>query len=108
VRSIGMDVHRDFCEVALVEDGALRSVGRIEASPEALGAFADSLCETDEVVLETTSGAIETARLLAPRVAGGARERRRCARDRSCAGKVGPLRRRHAGSLDVNGWPASS
>jgi transposase len=69
VRSIGMDVHRDFCEVALVEDGTVRSVGRIETSPEALGVFADSLCETDEVVLETTSGAIEIARLLAPRVA---------------------------------------
>lgn len=69
MRSIGMDVHRDFCEVALVEDGSVRSVGRIETSPEALGVFADSLCETDEVVLETTSGAIEIARLLAPRVA---------------------------------------
>ena len=69
VRSIGMDVHRDFCEVALVEDGTVRSVGRIETSPEALGVFADSLCEADEVVLETTSGAIEIARLLAPRVA---------------------------------------
>jgi transposase len=64
-----MDVHRDFCEVALVEDGTVRSVGRIETSPEALGVFADSLCEADEVVLETTSGAIEIARLLAPRVA---------------------------------------
>jgi hypothetical protein len=51
MRSIGMDVHRDFCEVALVEDGALRSAGRIEASPEAVGVFADSLCATDEVVL---------------------------------------------------------
>ncbi|MDP9257795.1 MAG: IS110 family transposase, partial [Actinomycetota bacterium] len=69
MRSIGMDVHRDFCEVALVEDGELRSAGRIETSPEALGVFADSLCESDEVVLETTSGAIEIARLLAPRVA---------------------------------------
>lgn len=69
MRSIGMDVHRDFCEVALVEDGTLRSVGRIETSPEALGVFADSLCETDQVVLETTSGAIEIARLLSARVA---------------------------------------
>ena len=43
MRSIGMDVHRDFCEVALVEDGTVRSVGRIETSPEALGVFADSL-----------------------------------------------------------------
>lgn len=69
MRSIGMDVHRDFCEVALVEDGEVRSGGRIRTSPESLSVFADSLCATDEVVLETTSGAIEIARLLAPRVA---------------------------------------
>ncbi len=69
MRSIGMDVHRDFCEVAVVEDGEARSAGRIKTSPEALAVFAQSLCATDEVVLETTGGAIEIARLLGPRVA---------------------------------------
>ena len=26
MRSIGLDVHRDFCEVAIVEDGEVRSL----------------------------------------------------------------------------------
>jgi hypothetical protein len=39
-RSFGLDVHRDFCEVAIVEGGALRSAGRIATTPEALELFA--------------------------------------------------------------------
>jgi hypothetical protein len=27
VRSIGMDVHRDFCEIAIAEGGSVRSAG---------------------------------------------------------------------------------
>src|SRR5215218_391390 len=69
MRSIGLDVHRDFCEVAIVEDGEVRSAGRIATSPESIALFAGSLCPTDQVVLETTSGAIEIARLLGPHVA---------------------------------------
>ena len=69
MRSIGLDVHRDFCEVAIVEDSEVRSAGRIATSPESLGLFARSLCPTDQVVLETTSGAIAIARLLRPHVA---------------------------------------
>ena len=56
MRRIGMDVHRDFCEVAIVEGGQVRSAGRIATSPEALELLAHSLCADDEVVLETTSG----------------------------------------------------
>jgi hypothetical protein len=37
-----LDVHRDFCEVALVEDGGLRSPGRVETKPEALKLFAQT------------------------------------------------------------------
>ena len=40
VRSVGLDVHLDFCEVALVEDGELRSAGRIATTPEQLELFA--------------------------------------------------------------------
>ena len=69
MRSIGLDVHRDFCEVAIVEGSEVRSAGRIATSPESIGLFAGSLCATDQVVLETTSGAIEIARLLRPHVA---------------------------------------
>jgi hypothetical protein len=39
VRSIGLDVHRDFCEVAIVEAGEVRSAGRIETTPAAVELF---------------------------------------------------------------------
>jgi transposase len=68
VRSIGLDVHRDFCEVAIVEAGAVRSAGRIETTPAALVLFAQSLCSADRVVLEVTGNAWEVARILEPHV----------------------------------------
>src|SRR4051794_7435123 len=52
VRSVGLDVHLDFCEVAVVEDGELRSYGRIATTPEQLELFAQSLGPDDRVALE--------------------------------------------------------
>ena len=43
MRSIGLDVHRDFCEVAIAEQGKVRSAGRIATRPEVLELFAQSL-----------------------------------------------------------------
>jgi transposase len=65
---IGLDVHRDFCEVALSEDGELRSAGRIETTPQALELFAVSLGSDDEVALELTGNAWEIARIIEPHV----------------------------------------
>ena len=42
-RGIGLDVHRDFCEIAICEDGVVRSAGRVATTPEAPEAFAASL-----------------------------------------------------------------
>jgi transposase len=67
-RAIGLDVHRDFCEVAIAEDGAVRSAGRIETSPERLELFARSLGADDLVALEVSGNAWEIARILAPHV----------------------------------------
>jgi transposase len=64
-----LDVHRDFCEVALVEDGELRSAGRVETKPEALELFAQSLDRHDFVALEVTGNAWEIARIIEPHVA---------------------------------------
>ena len=58
MRSIGLDVHRDFCEIVIVEAGEVRSAGRIATSPEALELFAGSLCATDRVALEATGNAL--------------------------------------------------
>jgi transposase len=69
VRAVALDVHRDFCEVAIVADGRLRSAGRIETKPEALELFAQSLDARDRVALEVTGNAWEIARILEPHVA---------------------------------------
>jgi transposase len=52
-----MDIHRDFCEVAICEDGRVRSAGRIATSVAEPGLFAQSLASDDVVALEATSGA---------------------------------------------------
>ncbi len=59
----------DFCEVAICEDGEVRSAGRVETTPEALEVFAASLLPTDRVALEVTGNAWEIARILEPHVA---------------------------------------
>jgi transposase len=63
-----LDVHRDFCEVAIVEAGEVRSAGRIETTPASLELFAQSLGASDRVVLEVTGNAWEIARILEPHV----------------------------------------
>ena len=65
-RAIGLDVHRDFCVIAICEDGVVRSAGRVKSTPEALRVLAESLLATDRVALEVTGGAWEVARVLEP------------------------------------------
>jgi transposase len=62
-------VHRDFCEVAIAENGQIRSCGRIVTVPEQLELFAASLGPRDRVALEVTGSAWEVARILEPHVA---------------------------------------
>jgi hypothetical protein len=47
VRSIALDVHRDFCEVAIKEGGEVRSARRLKTSVEELERFARSLAPDD-------------------------------------------------------------
>jgi transposase len=68
-RCIGLDVHREFAQVAVWEGGQVRQVGRIGTTPEALRLFADSLGPSDEVAIEATCNTHAIAKLLAPRVA---------------------------------------
>ena len=63
-RCIGLDVHREFAQVAIWEDGVIWQAGRIQTTPEALRAFAASLCVSDEVALEATGNTYAIARLL--------------------------------------------
>jgi transposase len=68
-RSIGLDAHRDFCEVAIADGGRARSVGRVASRHDELSLFAQSLAPDDRVVLEATGNALAIARILAPHVA---------------------------------------
>lgn len=63
-----MDVHRDFCEVAIAQGCEVRSAGQIETTPAALELFAASLAPTDRVALEVTGNAAEIARIIRPHV----------------------------------------
>jgi transposase len=68
MRFIGLDVHRDFCEVAIADGGQVRLAGRVKTEPEALALFAQSLAGDDQVALEATGNALGIARIIAPRV----------------------------------------
>jgi len=68
-RAVGLDAHLEFCEVAVCEAGKVRSVGRVPSTPEGLQALADSLLDSDRVVLEMTGSAWEIVRILEPHVA---------------------------------------
>ena len=69
MRSIGLDVHLDFCEVAICEGGRVRSGGRVPTSPQGLAILANSLGPDDQVALEATGNALAIARRLEPHVA---------------------------------------
>src|SRR5204863_8864722 len=53
-RAIGLDVHRDFCVVAICEDGQVRSGARVPSTPEGMTLLAQSLLPSDRVALEVT------------------------------------------------------
>ena len=67
-RAIGLDVHRDFCVVAICEEGVVRSAGRVPSTSAGLRTLAESLLPTDRVALEVTGSCWEVARILEPYV----------------------------------------
>jgi transposase len=68
MRFIGLDVHRDFCVIAISENGRVRFAGKVATTPEQLEILANSLRPDDQVALEATSNALAIARILEPRV----------------------------------------
>jgi transposase len=69
MRCIALDVHRDFCEVAIKDESGLRLVGRVKTSLEELELFAQSLAPDDQVALEASGPAGAIARVIEPHVA---------------------------------------
>lgn len=69
MRLIGLDVHQEFAQVAVLEDGQVHHLGRITTTPAALRIFAQTLCPDDRVVLEATCNTYAIVRLLQQHVA---------------------------------------
>jgi transposase len=69
LRFIGLGVHLDFCEIAICENGRVRSAGRVPSSPAGIELLVRSLAGDDHVALEATGNALKIARLLEPHVA---------------------------------------
>ncbi|HYU03411.1 MAG TPA: IS110 family transposase [Jatrophihabitantaceae bacterium] len=63
-----MDVHREFAQLAVLEDGLVRDEGKIGVTPEALRAWAVELRPDDQVALEATGNSDAIANLLTPLV----------------------------------------
>ena len=67
-RCVGLDVHLDFIEIAICEEGKVWSAGRVPSTPEGITTLAESLLPADRVALEVTGSSWEIVRLLEPHV----------------------------------------
>jgi hypothetical protein len=68
-RCIGLDLHRDFAQAAVWQDGLVRPAGQIAMTVDALGVFADSLAPADEVAVAATGNTNAIVPALRGRVA---------------------------------------
>jgi transposase len=63
-RAVGLDLHRDFIQIAICEEGLTYNAGRVPITSDGLESLAASLQSTDRVVMEVSGGAWEVARRL--------------------------------------------
>jgi transposase len=68
VRVIGMDIHRSFAQVAILEDGQIIRELRVDLVYGPLVNFAKTLSLDDEVVIEATGNSAAVERLMRPYV----------------------------------------
>ena len=101
-RCVGLDVHLDFIEIAICEEGKVWSAGRVPSTPEGIRMLADSLLATDRVALEVTGSSWEIVRLLEPHVEQDHRRLPGRYRHLAGAGEDRPPRRAHAGQAVVD------
>lgn len=69
MRTIGMDIHRSFAQIAVLEDGVIKEERRLDLTRDSVLAFGGTLRPDDEVVLEATGNTAAVVRLLRPFVA---------------------------------------
>jgi hypothetical protein len=68
MRIIGMDIHRSFAQVAILEDGQITRQLRVELLHGPVIDLARTLSLEDDVVLEATGNSAAVERLLRPHV----------------------------------------
>src|SRR3712207_1410948 len=68
MRVIGLDIHRVFAEAVMLENGAVRRLGRVGMTRDHLTAFAETLTHDDHVVVEATGNASAVAEVIRPHV----------------------------------------
>jgi hypothetical protein len=68
MRVVGLDIHRVFAEAVMLEDGAVRRLGRIGMTRDHLAAFARTLTREDHVVVEASGNASAVAEVIRPHV----------------------------------------
>jgi transposase len=68
MRVVGLDIHRVFAEAVMLEDGAVRRLGRVGMTRDHLAAFARALTHDDHVVVEATGNASAVAEVIRPHV----------------------------------------
>jgi hypothetical protein len=68
VRVIGMDIHRSFAQVAILQDGQIAHEMRADLVRVSLVNFAKPLCLEEEIVMEATGNSAAVERLIRPHV----------------------------------------
>jgi transposase len=68
MRVVGLDIHRSFAEAALIEDGRVRPLGRVDLVRDKVVAFAQKLGAEAEIVVEATGNTMAVVKLMAPHV----------------------------------------
>jgi len=66
MRWVGIDVRRDFCEVAVAEEGHVRSAGRLSTQPDQVMCWVVAPRAEEVVTLEAMSIALAGARPIEP------------------------------------------
>jgi transposase len=66
MRVVGMDIHRSFAQVAILEDGRVEQELRVDLVRHRLVSFAETLGREDEVVIEATGNSAAVERLMRP------------------------------------------
>ncbi|CAO4139967.1 hypothetical protein LPLAFNJD_LOCUS571 [Methylorubrum aminovorans] len=63
---VGLDIHRVFAEAVVLENSAIRRLGRIGMTRDHMTAFAKTLTHDNQVVVEATGNASAVAEVIRP------------------------------------------